>query len=182
MFIEPYLSNVTLFAGNFAPVGWMRCNGAILAISEYDALFALIGTIYGGDGITTFALPNLQSRVAIHAGTMNGATYSIGEMAGTENITLTVNTMPAHAHPVISVSGNIPASGAAGSQSSPAGNVPAVSPVNVYNPSGDGFGLAPGQGAGATGVAGGSQPFSILSPYLAMNYIIAVQGIFPSQG
>lgn len=181
MFDQPYLGNVTVFAGNFAPVGWMFCNGQLLAISEYDALFALIGTTYGGDGQSTFALPNFQSRVAVHAGTLSGNTYVLGEAAGTETVTITINQMPAHSHPFVSATGNIPASSSTVNLATPVNNVPAVSPVNLYNPSGDGLGMAPGLANGNTGPGGGSQPFSILSPYLAMNYIIAVYGIFPTQ-
>lgn len=181
MFDQAYLGNITIFAGNFAPRDWMFCNGSLLAISEFDALFSLIGTIYGGDGQTTFALPNLQSRVAIHAGTLSGNTYIQGEMAGTETITLTQNQMPSHSHPFVSASGNPPASSGGGNQGSPAGNVAALAPQNLYNPSADGFGLAPAVGTGVTGLAGGNQPFSIQSPYLAMNYIIAVYGIYPTQ-
>ncbi len=125
MFDQAYLGNITIFAGNFAPRDWMFCNGSLLAISEFDALFSLIGTIYGGDGQTTFALPNLQSRVAIHAGTLSGNTYIQGEMAGTETITLTQNQMPSHSHPFVSASGNPPASSGGGNQGSPAGNVAA---------------------------------------------------------
>ncbi|MBO9636240.1 MAG: phage tail protein [Chitinophagaceae bacterium] len=182
MFDQPYLGNVTVFAGNFAPVGWMFCNGQLLAISENDALFALIGTTYGGDGVTTFALPNFQSRVAVHQGTLSGSPYIIGMVGGTENITLTINQMPAHNHPFVSASGNIPASSSnSGNVATPQNNVPAVAPVNLYNPSGDGLGMGPGVANGSTGIAGGSLPVSILSPYLAMNYIIAVFGIFPVQ-
>jgi microcystin-dependent protein len=181
MFDQPYLGNITIFAGNFAPLGWRFCDGSLLPISEYDALFSLIGTIYGGDGQVTFALPNLQSRVAIHAGASNGNTYVPGEMAGTESIIITQNQMPAHSHPFVAASGNPPANNSANNQSSPAGNVPSLAPQNLYNPSADGFGLAPAVGAGVTGPAGGSQPVSILSPYLAMNYIIAVFGIYPTQ-
>lgn len=181
MFDQPYLGNVTVFAGNFAPLGWMFCNGQLLAISENDALFALIGTTYGGDGVSTFALPNFQSRVAVHQGTSGGNTYIIGQVGGTESITITTNQMPAHNHPFVSATGNIPASSSTVNLASPQNNVPAVAPINLYNPSGDGFGMGPGVANGNTGTAGGSQPVSILSPYLAMNYIIAVFGIFPTQ-
>lgn len=181
MFDQPYLGNVTVFAGNFAPLGWMFCNGQLLAISEYDALFALIGTTYGGDGQSTFALPNFQSRVGVHTGTLSGNTYILGQMAGTESVTITTNQMPAHNHPFVSATGNIPASSSTVNLATPTNNVPAVSPVNIYNPSGDGLGMAPGVASGNTGTGGGSQPFEILSPYLAMNYIIAVFGIFPTQ-
>lgn len=181
MFDQPYIANITVFAGNFAPVGWLMCNGQTLAISEYDTLYSLIGTTYGGDGVETFQLPNFQSRAAIHAGTGAGGTYVIGQMAGTETVTMTTNQMPAHTHPFVSATGNPPANSANGNLNTPANDVPAVASQQLYNNSGDGLGLAPGIANGQTGIAGGNQPIDILSPYVAMNYIIAVYGIYPTQ-
>ena len=101
---QPYIGEIRMFAGNFAPAGWMFCDGQTLPISENDALFTLIGTTYGGDGQETFALPNLQSRVPIHMGTgPGGMTYQIGEMAGTEQVTLTVQQIPTHTHSLIGI-------------------------------------------------------------------------------
>src|SRR5215470_10319820 len=96
---EPFVGEIRMFAGNFAPAGWMLCQGQTLAISEYETLFNLIGTTYGGDGQTTFNLPNLSSRVPIHQGTGGGSTYVIGELAGVETVTLTVSQIPQHTHP-----------------------------------------------------------------------------------
>src|SRR5215208_3940598 len=96
---EPYIGEIRMFAGNFAPNGWMFCSGQLIPISENDALFTLLGTTYGGDGQETFALPNLQSRIPIHMGTgPDGATYQLGEAAGTESVTLTVQQIPIHTH------------------------------------------------------------------------------------
>ncbi|NML22097.1 phage tail protein [Pseudoflavitalea sp. G-6-1-2] len=179
MFTQPYIGFVTVFAGNFAPVGWMFCNGALLAISEYDVLYNLIGTTYGGDGVNTFALPNLQSRIAIHAGTSGGNTYVIGQTSGTETTTVTVNQMPAHNHSVTGITGAPLVATSAGNLNTPNGNVPAIASQNVFNASADGLGLAPTTGTGSTSPAGSNIPMEILPPYLAMNYIIAVFGIYP---
>src|SRR5512135_3738609 len=116
----PFIGEIRMFAGNFAPAGWAFCDGTLLAISEYDTLFALIGTTYGGDGQNTFALPNLQSRVPIHAG--NG--FTLGQMAGEEQVTLTVNQIPSHSH--------VPQANLAGSSDNPAGNVWAKSTAKPY--------------------------------------------------
>src|SRR6187397_984654 len=104
---EPYIGEIRMFAGNFPPNGWMFCSGALIPISENDALFILIGTTYGGDGQETFALPNLQSRIPIHAGTgPSGTTYQLGEMAGVEAVTLTTNQLPGHTHPLVAIPDN----------------------------------------------------------------------------
>lgn len=182
MFIDPYLANVTIFAGNFAPRSWMFCWGQLLSIAEYDALFSLIGTTYGGDGQTTFALPDLRSRIAVHTGTGAGLdTIVLGQLAGTENVSLLSNNLPGHTHPVISTTGNMPVSSNAGTLSTPAGNVPALfAGGNLYNTTGTGnMGATPVNAN--SGIAGQSLPFSIGAPALALNYIIAVEGIYPSR-
>lgn len=180
---SPYVGLITVFAGNFAPLGWFPCDGRLLAISEYEILFVLIGTTYGGDGQSTFALPNLQSRVALHQGNLAGAgTFVIGEMSGTETITLNTQQMPMHSHQPGTVTGAPPASNVPGNLSTPAGNVPALPPQNLYNASADGFGMSPGiVGTGNTGIVGSNSPVDIISPYLTMKYIISMFGIFPSQ-
>ena len=163
-----------MFAGNFAPRGWAFCNGQILAISQNTALFSILGTTYGGNGTTNFALPNLQSRVPIHPGQGPGLSlYNLGQAGGVEYVTLLTNQMPAHSH---QVSGN----SAGGNQASPGGGFPAVEstgtsmnysggpPDTTMNPS-------------MIGAAGGNQPFTILQPYLCVNFIIALTGIFPSR-
>ena len=167
----PYVGEIRMFAGNFAPVGWAFCNGATLAIAENDVLFTLIGTTYGGDGQNTFNLPDLQSRVPVH---MGGA-FQIGQSGGVETVTLTTSQIPAHSH-VPQCCGN------AGSDQSPLNNVWAVSGSNLYadntTPSGPpSVALDPG----ALGSTGGSQPHDNMVPFLCINFIISLFGIFPSQ-
>jgi microcystin-dependent protein len=183
MFVEPYLATVTIFGGNFAPRAWMFCQGQLLAISEYDALFALIGTTYGGDGQTTFALPDLRGRIAIHQGQGTGlSNYTLGQMSGTESVTLLSSNLAPHTHGVVSFTGQPTAVSTAGTSDNPTNNVPAgTGSTNVYSDNADGFGLGASHCLSSTVPAGSSQPFSILSPVLAMNYVIAVEGIFPSR-
>jgi microcystin-dependent protein len=168
---NPFVGEIRMFAGNFAPAGWRLCDGAPLAISQYDVLFNLIGTTYGGDGQETFNLPNLQSRFPMHAGTHNGTTFIIGEAAGVESVTLTTNQIPVHTHPMV-------ASTDPGTQASPAGGIPAaLSPVSLYKPSA----AAPTNtmNAQAVTVTGGSQPHDNMHPFLCVNFIISMFGIFP---
>ncbi len=167
----PYIGEIRMFAGNFAPVGWAFCQGQLLAISEYETLFNLIGTTYGGDGQSTFGLPNLASRVPVHMGQGSGlSSYVIGQSGGTEIVTLTTNQIPAHAH--------VPqASSGSGPQSSPSGNVWASSTNLPYSSNAPSSALA----APAIGLAGGSQPHDNMIPYLVVNFIISLFGIFPSQ-
>lgn len=169
---EPYVGEIRMFAGNFAPNGWMFCEGQSLAISENDVLFQLIGTTYGGDGQETFNLPNLASRVPIHMGTgPDGTTYQLGEMAGTEQETLTTQQIPSHTHPMT-------VSTAAGTQNDPPNNVIAASPsVTLF------IGDVPDSNMAGTAVlpAGGSQPHENTQPFLCINFIISLFGQFPSQ-
>ncbi len=161
----PYIGEIRMFAGNFAPAGWMFCNGAILAISQYETLFSLIGTTYGGDGQSTFALPDLRSRVPMH----QASGFVLGQTGGEEQVTLTVNQIPAHAH--------VPqASSDTGSQTSPAGNVWANSNRLPFSASSPGAVMDPS----AVGSAGGSQPHDNMIPFLGVNFIISLFGIFPS--
>lgn len=169
---EPYIGEIRMFAGNFAPNGWMFCEGQTLPISENDALFTLIGTTYGGDGQETFNLPNLASRVPIHMGTgPDGTTYQIGEMAGTEQETLTTQQIPTHSHPLLCSTGP-------GNVNTPGGNITAESPSVKYliedTPS-----LA--MNAAAISPAGGSQPHENTQPFLCINFIISLFGVFPQQ-
>jgi microcystin-dependent protein len=183
MFTDPYLANVTIFAGNFAPRGWLFCQGQQLAISENEALFALIGTIYGGDGVNTFALPDLRGRVAIHPGQGPGlSNYVLGQVSGTESITLLASQLPSHAHAFTSATGNPGVNNGNGTAADPTNAVPAVVPGNsVYNTATSGTVLGQSTCNTNTAIAGQGFPVSILSPFLAMNYIIAVEGIFPSR-
>lgn len=168
-----YVGEIRMFAGNFPPNGWMFCDGSTLAISENDVLFQLIGTTYGGDGQSTFNLPNLQSRVPIHMGPgPDGTTYQLGELAGTEQETLTVQQIPSHTHPLT-------ASTAAGSQPSPVGGVLATTGggISLYYEGGvDG-----NMNTGAISPVGGSQPHENTQPFLCINFIISLFGVFPSQ-
>jgi microcystin-dependent protein len=164
---DPYLGEVRMFGGNFAPVGWLFCSGQLLSSSEYDALYTVLGTTYGGDGQNTFGLPDLRGRVPLHVG--NG--FNLGQSAGTEAVTLTPNQMPVHSHAFLS-STNAPNS------SSPGAGVPATSPLETY---GEDPPLLP-YNAQKVGSFGGSQPHDNLQPFTCVSFIIATQGIFPSQG
>jgi microcystin-dependent protein len=156
-----------MFAGNFAPAGWMFCEGQLLPISENETLFQLIGTTYGGDGQSTFALPDLRGRVPIH----QGNTFILAESGGAEEITLTVNQIPIHSHPLLANSG-------AGTGNSPANNVLAGSPtIKMYREASPGAALA----TQTVGPVGGSQPHTNFQPYLCIDFIISLFGIFPSQ-
>ncbi len=165
---QPYIGEIRMFAGNFAPAGWMFCEGQLLPIAENDALFALIGTTYGGDGQETFALPDLQGRIPIH----QGSGVPLAEKGGTEEVTLTVSQMPVHSHPPLAVK-------ALGDANSPAGNLLAETPGGV-KPYIEG---APSTNMSASAIApvGGSQPHTNFQPYLCINFIISLFGIFPSQ-
>jgi len=168
---QPYIGEIRIFAGNFAPTGWELCRGQVLPIAQYDVLFNLIGTTYGGDGQATFALPNLASRVPIGQGQGPGLTYrNLGDMAGTETVTLTTQQLPAHSH-------DVQADLFPGSASSIANGMFAR-----YR--GSEFVYGDNQGgsmaASAITATGGNQPHENLQPYLAVNYIIATQGVYPS--
>jgi microcystin-dependent protein len=168
---EAYLGEIRMFGFNFAPSGWAMCNGQTLPISQNTALFALLGTTYGGNGTSTFALPNLQSSVAIHQGQRAGLSpYVIGQTGGQENVTLTSPQIPAHAHPVL-------ANAATASGSRPAGSVLARTTADIYAAAPDGTAM----NAGMIGNTGGSQPHPNIQPYLVVNFCIALQGIFPSR-
>ena len=183
MFTNPYLANVTIFAGNFAPLGWMLCQGQLISISQNSALFALLGTTYGGDGQTTFGLPDLRSRAAIHAGQGPGlANYVIGQLGGQENVTMLQGQLPVHTHTFTSLTGGPGASNAAGTTAGdPTNSVAAViTGINSYNTSGTAK-MASSANTPNTVAAGSNQPFSNLPPFLVMNYIICVEGIFPTQ-
>ena len=164
---EPYIGEIRMFAGNFAPVGWNFCDGSVLPISDYTALFNLIGTTYGGDGQTTFALPDLRGRLPIH----QGSGFVLGGNGGVEQVTLTVPQIPAHTHVATAQS-------AGGSSSSPAGGVWAGSNANQYSSNNSNATMK----AGDIGATGGSQPHNNLMPYLCVNFIISLFGIYPSQG
>ncbi|HUJ33194.1 MAG TPA: tail fiber protein [Candidatus Acidoferrum sp.] len=169
---EPFLGQILIVSFSFAPKGWALCNGQILAINQNQALFAVLGTTYGGDGIRTFALPDLRGRVPIHVGQGPGlGSYVLGTIGGEESVTLTVDQIPAHTHHVMGQS-------SLGTLASPVNNVWATqSRLNVYSSAVPDTPMA----AGSIGATGGSQPHDNHSPYLVLNYIIALQGFFPSQ-
>lgn len=166
---SPFVGEIRMFAGNFAPVGWAFCNGALIPISENATLFNLIGTTYGGDGQNTFALPNLQSRVPMHV----GPGFALGQSGGTESVTLTVSQIPAHSH--------VPQCNAnAGTDTSPAGKVWAANATTanlMYNAVAPDVSMAPT----ALQSAGGSQPHDNMIPFLVINFIISLFGTFPTQ-
>ena len=170
--MSPYVGEIRMFAGNFAPNGWMFCEGQTLPISENEVLFQLIGTTYGGDGEETFNLPNLASRVPIHMGTgPGGITYQIGEMAGTEQETLTTQQIPSHTHTML---GSLDPAG----QQAPTSNVVAKSTqVDLF------INAVPTDAMNAQAISpvGGSQPHENCQPFLCINYIISLFGVFPSQ-
>lgn len=166
---QPFVGEIRMFGGNFAPVGWMFCEGQTLPIAENDTLFQLIGTTYGGDGQDTFNLPDLRGRLPLHMG--NG--FTIGETTGTEQVTVTVNQLPAHTHPLSASTGTATAI-------TPAGNVVAqgtVAGVHVLFPAPPTQTLA----ASSTTPSGGSQPHNNMMPYACVSFIISLFGVFPTQ-
>lgn len=171
---EPYIGEIRMFAGNFAPRGWSYCDGQLLAVSQNDALFSLLGTVYGGDGRTTFGLPDLRGRIPIHQGTGPGLSERrIGAKAGAEQVTLTTNQLPSHTH---ALTGNTQA----GSEGSPDQAMPAQSTVGVYIRSPQPASVKPLKSDSLTNT-GSSQPHSNLMQTLAIHYIIALVGIYPSR-
>jgi microcystin-dependent protein len=174
---QPYVGEIRMFAGNFAPAGWMFCEGQLLPISENETLFQLVGTTYGGDGESTFALPDLRGRIPVHQGAGGGGSYLLAETGGAEEVTLGPQQIPSHTHRLPAVDGR------PGTQVSPAGNLPAMS-LNVVPYVNATPGTA-AEGADRLGPAaitptGGSQPHLNLQPYLCVSFIISLFGIFPS--
>jgi microcystin-dependent protein len=164
---SPFIGEIRMFAGNFAPAGWSFCNGAIIPIDQNDALFNLIGTTYGGDGQTTFALPDLQSRVPVHV----GPGFALAQAGGAETVTLTTSQIPAHPHVPQCNSGT-------GNQQGP-GNGVWASPTTgaIYSSTAPSLAMDPA----AVGATGGSQPHDNMIPFLVINFILSLFGIFPSQ-
>ncbi|MCB0602177.1 MAG: phage tail protein [Saprospiraceae bacterium] len=176
--MTPFIGQIQPFGFNFPPRGWAFCDGQLLAISQYDALFALIGTTYGGDGQTTFALPNLRGRSIVHAGSGPGLSPIIqGQSAGVENVTLTTNNMPSHNHGGTVQLGAGLANSASGSGSNFAANTGGNS---IYNSGA--FSGAMMNGNVTVANNGGNQPFNIRNPFLGIYVSIALEGIFPSRG
>lgn len=179
--MEPFIGQIMMFAGNFAPRGWAFCEGQLLPINQNQALFSILGTTYGGDGRTTFALPDLRGRAPIHKGQGPGmSNISLGQSGGTEQVTLTISNMPSHNH-------TLNASSEQGTDSNPSGKVPASSQfqlsrqepvvnVNSYSNSPN-TNMSPN----TIGIQGGNQPFNNRNPYLGINFVIALTGIYPSR-
>ncbi len=168
---EPYVGEIRMVGFNFAPVGWATCDGQLIPIAENDTLFTLIGTTYGGDGQSTFALPDLRGRLPVHAGQGPGLSNRIiGEISGTETVTLTIQQIPSHSHAAMAQSGS-------GNQSSPSNGIWASSGQGQY---GTGTGDTPMKNTLIAG-SGGSQPHDNMMPYTTINFIISLFGIFPTQ-
>jgi microcystin-dependent protein len=170
---DPFVGEIRMFGGSFAPAGWALCNGQLMPISENDTLFNLIGTTYGGDGQETFALPDLQGRIPLHAGKGPNVsqTYQLGEMAGVEQVTLTVNQIPSHTHAVI---------GTSDIATDPGPKNDTLGTSSLLTPY---VGIAPdsNMAANAIGPAGGSQPHDDMMPFLVITFIISLFGIYPTQ-
>lgn len=172
--MEQFLCEIRLFGGNFAPRGWAFCNGQLLPLSQYQAVFSILGTTYGGDGRTTFALPDLRGRVPIHAGSSRGPGVDevrLGESSGSNTNTLLIHNLPAHNH-------LIAASSQPGTSGDPTNNYPANSGATDKEYSEN---ANTSMNAQSTRLTGGGQPINNMQPYLGLNYIIALQGVFPSQ-
>jgi microcystin-dependent protein len=168
---EPFLGEIRLFGFNFAPTGWAMCNGQILPINQNTALFSLLGTQYGGNGTSTFALPDLRSRVPLHQGQGAGlSSYVMGETIGSESVTLAAAQMPVHSH-------NVQASNAKATTKNPSAAVPGHPPDDTYDAAPDGTLMD----ASMIAPAGGNQPHENRQPLLVVNFCIALQGIFPSR-
>ena len=168
---QPYIGEIRMFGGNFAPAGWMFCEGQLLPIAENDALFTLIGTTYGGDGQSTFGLPDLRGRLPIHQGTTGGNTFQLAETGGAEQITLTAQQIPAHTHQFLGAA-------ATGTVTSASNNLPAHSQnITPYINQAPNANMNPA----VVSLVGGSQPHTNFQPYLCISFIISLFGIFPTQ-
>ncbi|WP_158928468.1 phage tail protein [Acidisphaera sp. S103] len=177
----PFLGQITVFPYNFAPYGWMDCAGQILPISQYAALFSLLGTQYGGNGTSNFALPDLQGRIPVGQGQLlGGGIYDMGEEAGSENVTLLTTTMSAHTHSLTAATNQAASNNPSGqllSKPEAGGGHGGASAGNIYNPGNVDTPLAPT----SIGTAGGSQPHNNIQPTLVLRYCIAMQGVFPAR-
>lgn len=175
--MDPFVGQIALFGFNFAPAGWAICDGSLLPISQNDALFALIGTTYGGDGQTNFALPDLRGRIPVHQGQGPGlGNWTMGERAGSETVTLTQGQMPSHGHALVASAANP----AAGATAIPGPSVMLASGGTAVTPYAPAGGSATGLSASSVSVAGGSQPHDNMMPTLVANYCISLFGVFPS--
>ncbi|WP_281233080.1 phage tail protein [Flavobacterium gelatinilyticum] len=179
--MEGYISEIRLFAGNFPPLGWAICNGAQLSIASYQALYVLIGTTYGGDGITTFNIPNLQGRVPVGTGTGPGLPLILlGQVGGTETVVMSSAQMPIHTHISAGSTVSVPVYNDTGNTGAPANAVLAGNALAYTSETADSK-LKSGTSTVAVSIAGSSTPIDIIQPYLVTNYIICLEGIFPSR-
>jgi len=170
---SPFVAEIRMFAGNFAPTGWATCNGQLMSISQNTALFSLLGTFYGGDGKSNFALPNLEDSTPMFWGQGAGLSlYSLGQSSGTPQVTLLTSEMPQHNHNLMADTVDIGDTRTPG----PTASLVSTSPGNLYNPSVNGVAMMNPQ---ALSVAGGSLPHNNMMPYLTLNFCIALQGVFP---
>lgn len=175
---DPILGEIRMFAGTFAPRGWAFCDGQLLSISQNTALFSLLGTTYGGDGRTTFALPDLRGRVPIHAGNGPGLSpRQLGQKGGVENVTLNINQIPSHNHAATIV---LPADSTVGTSDKPQGMYPARNAAAIPQ-YGDSLNAALAGGSVTISNSGGNQAHENMQPFTTVHYIIALQGIFPSR-
>lgn len=181
--MEGTLAEVRMFAGNFSPRGWQFCNGQLLSIAQWTAVFALVGTTYGGNGQTTFGMPDFRGRIAVGAQFSQGPglpAIDLGEMSGVPNTTLILTNLPFHNHVVSGTVTMVANSGTDGQTDDPNGRL--LSGANIYtNVTSEPAPMTPCQTNLTTAIAGSNQPFSNMPPYLGMNYIICVEGIFPSR-
>ena len=169
--MEPFIGQIMMFAGNFAPRGWALCDGQLLPIAQNSALFSILGTTYGGNGQTTFALPDLRGRMPVHPGNGPGLTpRTLGERSGQESVTLTINQMPAHNHTLNVVNND-------SKSAQVPNNLLGNAQTEIYSSGSPDAQMNPA----AIGVAGGSQPVQTMSPFQCINFIIALQGIYPSR-
>lgn len=182
--MEGYISEIRMFAGNFAPRAWAFCNGQLMSISQYTAVFALLGTTFGGDGQTTFGLPDLRGRIPVHTGQGAGlSNYVLGQMAGTETTTLVATNVGGHGHTVTGNAGVQAATGD-GQAAAAVNNFPAGNGDAIYGTATDNTAMAPASLAGVTVAVqtpNGTQPLSNLMPFACTNFIICLEGIFPSR-
>lgn len=177
MEVTPYVGEVRMFAGDFAPMGWALCSGQLVSLAEYQVLFTLLGTSYGGDGVNTFGIPDLRGRAPIHFGTGPGQpAVAFAQKSGTEQVTMIQAQMPTHSHPIGALN-------TGGNSTTPVGTTFANTGAgdNEYTPFISGASTNVTMGATAIVANGGSQPYSILQPSLCISFIIALVGIFPSQ-
>lgn len=170
----PYIGEIRMFGGTFPPVNYVSCNGQMLAISQYSALYQLLGTTYGGDGVNTFGVPDLRGRIPLHQGTGPSLpNFVLGQSSGSETVGLTVAQLPDHIHPA--------AGGGAANSATPAGNLPGVTTGGNEMYTGSGAGSPVAMAVGTLATAGASQPHDNMMPYQVLNFIMAVEGLYPSQ-